>query len=100
MSEKKSIDILKDLIEKISIPFVETEAYKKGLIDENGFLTKDRHLLESKNNRDCVSYSHILAWNLRRMLTTDHVDGNIELTLLATVLIKVFYVNNILISVN
>ena len=46
----------------------ETEAFKRGIVDEHGFLLEDSRQSLNNLNDDEVTYGHLLAWNLRRML--------------------------------
>lgn len=49
-------------------PFVETEAYKLGIIDENGNNLIKASKLKTKQQKDAYSYLHRLAFNLKKIL--------------------------------
>lgn len=55
------------IIKRLSTRFVDTDAYKKGLIDRNGELTKPRKEMTADEKKDVTTFD-IMIFNLKKML--------------------------------
>ena len=52
----------------LTTPWVETDAYALGIIDENGKLLKKRKELKNPTEKKAYTIFHRLVWNIKRLL--------------------------------
>lgn len=66
---RKFVDtyIVYQIIKRLSTPFTETDAYKNGLIDENGNILKKRREMTS-DEKNMMTHFDIMIFNLKRYL--------------------------------
>lgn len=57
-----------EFIKKLITPFDKTEAYKLGIIDENGKILKKRSSLKTMDEREAYTLSDTLIFNLKKIL--------------------------------
>lgn len=83
------------ILSMLVTPFVETDAYKLGIIDENGNnLIKSRDFVKPEQ-RDAYNYLTRLAFNLKKILAKTPGGDNKTKSLVASLfLIKEAYLNN------
>lgn len=55
-------------IKVITTPWKETEAYKLGIIDENGKILKKRKELKLSTEKNAYTVFHTLCWNVKKLL--------------------------------
>ena len=49
-------------------PFNETDAFKLGIIDENGKILKKHNKLKTTEEKDSYTLMHRLVWKLKRLM--------------------------------
>ena len=55
-------------IKILTTPWKETEAYKLGIIDENGKVLRKRKDLKLSTEKSAYTVFHTLCWNIKRLL--------------------------------
>lgn len=68
LSSIGNIYFVYQFIKKLVTPFTETEAYKLGIIDENGKVLKKRSTLNKIAEREAYTLSDTLIFNLKKIL--------------------------------
>lgn len=76
-------------------PFVDTKAYKLGIIDKDGKNLRKASTLDTEEERDSYSYLHRLVFNLKRILAKlPGGDSKIKSLIAALWLVKEYYEKN------
>ena len=52
----------------LTTPWKESEAYKLGIIDENGKILKKKAKLKTDEEKDAYTMMHRLVWKLKRLM--------------------------------
>jgi len=55
-------------LKKLVTPFNKTDAFKLGIIDENGKILKRRRDLETSEEKDAYNLSDTLIWNVKKLM--------------------------------
>ena len=55
-------------IKTLTTPFVDTEAYKLGIIDDEGNILKQMKELKSKEEKKAYGYFERMVWNLKKLI--------------------------------
>lgn len=55
-------------LKKLTTPFKDTEAFKLGIIDEDGKILKKANTLQTKEEKDAYGYFDRLVFNLKKLL--------------------------------
>lgn len=68
MANPVDIYVIYKFIRILATPFVETDAYKLGIIDEKGKILRKRKELKTKEEKKAYTVLHRLVWKLKRVL--------------------------------
>jgi len=60
--------IVYQLIKMLATEWKDTEAFKLGIIDENGNVLKKRKTLKTQNEKNAFTLFHVMAFNLKKLL--------------------------------
>jgi hypothetical protein len=83
------------ILSLLTTPFNQTDAFKLGIIDENGKVLKKYNTLKTSEEKDSVNYLKRLVFNLKRMMNMlPGGDTRIKNLAAAMFLIKESYKNN------
>ena len=52
----------------LTTPFSETDAFKLGIVDENGKILKKHRKLKTQEEKDAYTLMHRLVWKLKRLM--------------------------------
>lgn len=73
-------------------PFAETDAYKLGIVDENGKILKKSSTLKTSDERDAYNYLTRLVFNLKRLINKlPGGEGKLKSIIAAYFLVKECY---------
>jgi len=70
MGASKVVDafVAYQFIKILSTPWTQTEAFKLGIIDENGKILKKSRKLNTREEKAAYTIIHRLVWNIKRLL--------------------------------
>ena len=58
-------------------PFDKTDAYKLGIIDDEGNILKKKRDLKTSEEKDAYGYFNRMVWNLKKLIQKVPIIGNI-----------------------
>lgn len=89
MGLKRTTDFVYALriINILTTPWKDQEAYKHGIIDENGKLLRKYSDLKTSEEKDSFTYLHRIVFNLKRLLATTTGGDKLLATATASILL-------------
>lgn len=83
------------VISMLVTPFVDTAAYKLGIIDEKGHNLKKTYTLKTAEERDSYTYLHRLVFNMKKILSKlPGGDSKLKNVIASLFLVKEYYEKN------